>query len=339
MKALHQPYQPSINAPELYGDYWFNSAPLSIASSRGQNILLFFWNYTSPASLRILPLIQEWFATYVELGLICIGVHSPEFSFAAIPRNVEEFLKKRSIRFPVVADNDRLIAGAYRISRFPTLVLIGTNGNIYDSVSESFSVLRLERSIQYVLRQSGFFGELPILRSMDSERSQEHSAFEINTGYLHGSLGNVEGYSPELPSHYQDPTIYVEGKFYAHGIWRAERNAFHYEGEPNEGYVICRSEGENIDVLAGSGQKNSLRIKVDDASMLIGQMGSDVQRDPKGNSIVTVAEPQFVSVFRGVHNEEHFVKFIPGNSGITFYLFSLFKEQVHDDFDQTFHNN
>jgi thiol-disulfide isomerase/thioredoxin len=339
VKALHQTYHQSAKAPELYGDYWFNSAPLSIAAVQGQNILLYFWNYSSPSSLRILPLMKEWYATYAELGLVCIGVHSPEFSFATNPRKVDEFLKKQSIEFPVVADNDRLIAGAYRISNFPTLVLISANGNIYDMVAESFSVLRLERSIQYLLRQSGFFGELPPLRSMDSERSQEHTAHEITTGYLHGSLGNVEGYSPELPAHYEDPGIYIEGKFYAHGIWRAERNAFHYEGEPNDGYLICQSVSENIDVLVGSEQKSSLRIKVDDTSMLIGQMGSDIQRDPKGNSIVTVGEPQFVSVFRGTQKERHSVQFIPGASGITFYMFSFFKEQGSEGGDQIFHNN
>lgn len=339
MKALRQTYQPSIKAPELYGDYWFNSAPRSIASSHGQNILLFFWSYTSPASLRMLPILQEWFATYAELGLECIGVHSPEFSFATNPRNVEEFIKSHSIHFPVVADNDRLIAGAYRISAFPSLVLISGNGNIYDVVTESFSISRLERSIQYLLRQSGFFGELPMLRSLESERSQEHNAVEISTGYLHGSLGNVEGYSPELPSEYRDPNFYVEGKFYAHGIWRAERNAFHYEGVPNEGYLICQSEGDDIDVLAGSEQKSTVRIKVDDVSMFIEQMGADVKRDPKGNSIVTINEPQFVSIFHGTRKEKHSVKIIPANTGITFYMFSLFKGHVQDDTDQSFHNN
>ena len=339
MKTLRQSYQQPTKAPELFGDYWFNSVPLSIAAAQGHNILLFFWNYSSPASLRLLPLINEWFISYTELGLVCIGVHSPEFSFATNSAKVEEFLKKQRVQFPVVADNDRLIAGAYRISEFPTLVLIGSNGNIYDTVAESFSVVRLERSIQYLLRQSGFFGELPMLRSMESERSQEQNGFEITTGYLHGSLGNAEGYSPELPSEYRDPKIYVEGKFYAHGIWRAEKNEFHYEGETNDGYLICQSEGDNIDVLVGSDNKSSMRIKVDDASMPIGQMGSEVHRDPKGNSIVTIHEPQFVSVFRGDHKGPHAVKFIPGTAGVTFYMFSFYKEQQQDDSDQSFHNN
>ncbi len=328
-----------MKAPELYGDYWFNSPPLSIGAAVGQNVLLFFWNYTSPSSLRLLPLMKEWFSTYAEIGLICIGVHSPEFSFAADPKKVDEFLKKHSVDFPNVSDNDRLIAGAYRVSQFPSLVLISGNGNIYDVVTESFSVPRLERSIQYLLRQSGFFGELPMLKSIYSERSWEDSAVELSTGYLHGSLGNAEGYSPELAAEYRDPGIYVEGKFYAHGIWRAERHAFRYEGEPNEGYIICSSSGENIDALVGSAEKNSLRMKVDESQLLVEQMGPDVHLDAKGNSTVAVGDPQFLSLFHATTKDNHAVKFIPAGPGMTFYLFSLFTSLHERDVDHPIHNN
>ncbi len=339
LKHAYQQVQQTTKAPELYGDYWFNSAPLSIAAAHGQNVLLFFWNYSSPASLRLLPLMKEWWSTYTELGLLCIGIHSPEFSFAANPKKVEEFLKKHSVEFPNVSDNDRLIAGAYRVSQFPTLVLISGNGNIYDVVSESFSVSRLERSIQYLLRQSGFFGELPMLQSIESERSWEESAIELSTGYIHGSLGNTEGYSPELAAEYRDPGIYVEGKFYAHGIWRADRNAIHYEGEPNEGYLICTSAGENIDVLVGSNEKNSLRMRTDEAQLHVEQMGQDVKLDAKGNSVVSVWEPQFFSLFHATSKEHHAVKFIPGNAGMTFYKFSLFTSHHEQDVDHPIHNN
>lgn len=328
---LHQSHQ-LVKAPELYGDQWFNSEPLSIHASLGQNILIFFWNYTSPASLRILPTIKEWFATYSEIGLVCIGVHAPEFSFAKDLRKVEDMIAKQSIAFPVVVDNERLITDAYRVSNFPAVVLIGPNGNIYDIVTHLYSFSRLERSIQYLLRQSGFFGELPMLQSIESRPVTGRNRSEINTGYLHGSLGNSEGYSPELPAEYHDPKIYVEGKFYAHGFWHAERNAFRYVGKPNEGYLVCLSYGNNIDALFGNDKKTSLRIMVDEALMSLDQMGADIRRDAKGNSLVTVDEPQFVSVFRAKNREQHAVKFIPKHSGTAVYKLSLYSDD--DAFDE-----
>jgi thiol-disulfide isomerase/thioredoxin len=336
---LRQQYQQTMRAPELYGDQWFNSAPLSIRAAEGQNILLFFWNYTSPSSLLMLQTIKEWFENYAGLGLICIGVHAPEFAFAKQQKKVEEIILKYGITFPVVSDNERLIAEAYRITDFPAVVLIGGNGNVYDVVTQMFSIARLERSIQYLLRQSGFFGELPMLRSIEAEQSEIRHVSELTTGYLHGSLGNAEGYSPELEAEYRDPQIYIEGKFYAHGIWRAERNAFHYTGAPNEGYLVCHSGGENIDALIGSEQKASVGIKVDDASMLLEQMNADIKRDAKGNTCISVAEPQFASVFRGANRQQHAVKFIPMQTGITFYKFSFYKEHLPSGETHQIRNN
>ncbi len=340
MKALRQTYQPqTVRAPELYGDRWFNSEPLSLRAAEGQNVLLFFWTYTSPGSLRMLHVIKEWFEEYSELGLLCIGVHSPEFPFARQQRKVEEVLKQYDIRFPVVADNDRVIAQAYRIAELPSVVLVGSNGNIYDIVSSLSSFSRLERSLQYLLRQSGFFGELPPLRSYGDAPDGRGRSMELTTGYLHGSLGNTEGYSPELAAEYRDPQLYIEGKFYAHGIWRAERNAFHYDGPPNEGYLICSSGGEDVDVLVGSEQRTTVAIRVDDASMLLEQMNTDVKRDAKGNTSIAVNEPQFFSVFRASHREHHAVKFIPAQSGVTFYKFSLHSEPSAEDGSSLIRNN
>lgn len=340
MKTLRQTYQPqAVRAPELYGDRWFNSEPLSLRAAEGQNILLFFWTYTSPGSLRMLSVIKEWYEEYSALGLICVGVHTPEFPFARLPQNVDAVLRSHDIRFPIVADNDRVIAEAYRISELPSVVLIGSNGNIYDTVTALSSFTRLERSMQYLLRQSGFFGELPPLRSYGDAPDGRISSVEMTTGYLRGSLGNTEGYSPELPAEYRDPQYYVEGKFYAHGIWRAERNAFQYAGPPNEGYIICSSGGEDIEVLIGSEHKANVAIRVDDGSMLLEQMNTDVKRDAKGNTSIAVGEPQFFSVFRAVQKEYHVVKFIPAQTGVTFYKFSLHAHPSDADGTTLIRNN
>lgn len=330
MKTLRQTQQ-SVRAPELYGDQWFNSEPLSVHDSEGRSFLLLFWNYTSPSSLRMLSLVKEWHALYAEAGLQFIGVHVPEFSFASQRNTVTEALQRLQVTFPVVADNSRRIADAYRVTELPSLALVSGNGNIYDIVTSISSATRLERSIQYLLRQNGYFGDLPILQTYGIDPEELRTASEMTTGYLHGSLGNVEGYSPELPAEYQDPHIYVAGKFYAHGIWVAERNAFRYVGPPNEGYLICRSDGENIDVLVGAEQKAHLTVRLDDASLPLELMGSDTKRDAKGNTNAPVAEPQFLSLFRGKKHEQFAVKFMPSHAGVTVYKVSLFHDPLPAD--------
>ena len=333
VKTLHQTYQPT-KAPEIYGDHWFNSEPITIRDAHGEMVLLFFWDYTSPSSLRLLSLIDEWFHRYVPLGVQFIGIHSPEFSFAKNSDSVNAMVKKYGIKFPVVSDNEQFIANAYRISEFPSIALVDASGNIYDVAQHSFSATRLERSIQYLLRQSGFFGELPMLDSLYNEQLNDQSTFEIYTGYQHGSLGNTEGYSPEIPSIYEDPHYYVDGKFYAHGIWRASRNSFLYEGESQDGYLICTSNGTDVDVLIGSDKKKSVRVKIDDEQMPVELMGDDMRRDSKGNSILMTGEEQIVSVIHNQQSENHIVKFIPMNTGITFYMFSFQKAQLRKNVER-----
>jgi len=338
VKSLRQTYQPT-KAPEIFGDHWFNAEPITIRDFQGQLIVLLFWDYTSPSSLRLLPLVNEWFQRYAPLGAQFIGVHSPEFSFARDPNAVSSMLTKHEIKFPVVSDNEQFIANAYRISGAPSIVLIDASGNIYDVAQQSFSATRLERSIQYLLRQSGFFGELPVLDSLYNEQLNDQSTAEIYTGFLHGSLGNTEGYSPEMSAMYQDPHYYVEGKFYAHGIWRASRNSMVYEGESQDGYLICTSNGADVDVLIGSEKKESVRVKIGDDQMPVELMGDDMRRDSKGNSILTTGEEQIVSVVHNHQSENHIVKFIPMNSGITFYMFSFHKEQLRKNVERPISKN
>jgi peroxiredoxin len=338
VKQQHQQYQ-SIKAPEIFGDHWFNSEPITIRNLQGQLIVLLFWDYASPSSLRLLPLINEWFQRYTSLGSQFIGVHSPEFSFAKDPSAVNAMIKKYDMQFPIVSDNEKFIANAYRISGTPSIALIDVSGNIYDIAQQSFSVTRLERSIQYLLRQSGFFGELPVLDSLYKEPVNDQSTSEIYTGYMHGSLGNTEGYSPEIPSMYEDPHYYIEGKFYAHGIWRASRNSIVYEGESQDGYLICTSNGADVDVLIGSSKKESVRVRISDEQMPVELMGNDMRRDARGNSILTTGEEQIVSVVHNQQSENQIVKFIPMNSGITFYMFSFHKEQLRRNVERPISKN
>lgn len=335
MKSLHLTYQHS-RAPEIYGDYWFNSPPLAIRELQGRPVLLFFCDYTSAQSQELIPLVNGLSALYEEYGLACIAIHSPEFFFGKDPKRVEQWIKDNLILFPVLTDNERPITNAYRISSIPAICLIDNKGDIYDTITESFIPERIERSVQYLLRQSGYRGELPILVNPAYDISYSLSSKvvkEIYTGYYHGALGNPEGYSPELAAEYADPRLFFRGKFYAHGIWRAERNAFSYEGGPNEGYVICQTEGDMVDAVIGSTVKTSVRVESDEAAVKLIHMGNDLKKDKQGYTYLTVEEPQLFSLLQKNNDEQHSLRLTPMSSGVTFYMFSFGAKLSDDQFD------
>jgi hypothetical protein len=333
MKSLRMTYQPT-RAPEIFGDHWFNTDPISIRDLHGRPVVLFFCDRTSPQSQGLVPLFNGMHTLYYEYGLTCIGIHVPEFSFGKNPVKVEQWIHKNIILFPVVTDNERPIANAYRISAVPSICLIDNKGDIYDTIASNFIPERIERSVQYLLRQSGYRGELPILINPAFDRGYLLTGdmiSEIRTGYSHGALGNPEGYSPELSAEYRDPKFSVHGKFYAHGIWRAERDSFIYEGDHNEGYLLCETDGDELCVLAGADNKTSVTVVMDNSPLSIECMGNDVQKNKKGNTFIPVEDPQLFSIVKVPDNRNHTVRLIPQKRGVKIYMICSVSHSRSDD--------
>src|SRR5208283_5856050 len=167
-----------VQAPEIYGDFWFNSNPLTIRAMQGQVILLCFWDYTSESSLTTMSFVEEWDRRYKEMGLVVIGIHSPEFSFARNPKFVEGSLQRHGFHFPITTDNTSMMRDAYRVEELPTLFLLERDGSIYLTHSGEGGYERTERAVQTLLREAGFHGELPMLIGFSRVDEVLRSSFE-----------------------------------------------------------------------------------------------------------------------------------------------------------------
>ena len=78
-----------VRAPEI-GRVWLNSSPLSFRQLRGRAVLVDFWDYTCVNCIRTLPYVVAWNKRYKQSGLVVVGVHAPEFSFAREGSHVAE---------------------------------------------------------------------------------------------------------------------------------------------------------------------------------------------------------------------------------------------------------
>ena len=337
-----------MHAPEIYGDFWFNSEPLTIHAMHGEVILLCFWDYTSYASLHIVQYVQEWHRRYSDIGLVVIGIHSPEFSFARDPKLVEATVQRLDLQFPVTTDNTLMLRDAYRVQELPTTYLIDRDGSIYLTHPGEGAYEQIERAIQSLLREAGFHGELPLLMELARRNDIQESSFHrptpmIRTGYLHGSLGNVEGYSPELPAEYSDAEMYIEGKFYAQGTWLAKSDAFEYEGRGNDGYITVRYAGNNLSAVIAAAKKGTIVTVVqDDKPVPPDDRGDDISVDEQGNTILMVDEPKLFHAIRNKEFGEHVVKIIPMEKGTTLYSFTFGADPVsnlNDAGKKSYRNN
>src|SRR3989344_5156984 len=78
-----------------------------------------------------------WHKKYEDEGLVIIGLHTPEFSFEKIQKNVEKAVKDFGIEYPVVLDNDFSTWNAYENRYWPRKYLIDIDGYIvYDHAGE-----------------------------------------------------------------------------------------------------------------------------------------------------------------------------------------------------------
>jgi thiol-disulfide isomerase/thioredoxin len=85
---------------------WLNSSPLTPAELRGRVVLVDFWTYTCINWLRTLAFVRAWAAKYRDLGLVVIGVHTPEFPFEREAENVREAAQAMRVEYPIALDSD-----------------------------------------------------------------------------------------------------------------------------------------------------------------------------------------------------------------------------------------
>jgi hypothetical protein len=85
---------------------WINSKPLRLDQLLGNPMLLEFWDFCRPNSIRTLPYLRGWHERYADAGLQVIGVHTSGFEPSNDPDAVAAAVERLSIPYPVVVDAD-----------------------------------------------------------------------------------------------------------------------------------------------------------------------------------------------------------------------------------------
>lgn len=323
--------QRQFRAPEVYGDYWFNSDPVVMAGLRGYTVLVDFWSYTSLPCLNTLPYLKEWHRRYEERGLVILGVHSPEFAFARDAVNVRRAIEKLGIKYAVVMDNDFIAWGAYRNMAWPTKYLVDKNGFIRYLHSGEGSYQNFEHSIQSLLNESGYQHDLPLV--MDPVRESDRpgaicykATSDILTGWQRGTIGNIEGYAPESTMHYEDPGFYIEGRIYLHGNWLNSRDFLKLEeSEGTMGYLTLTYAAKEVyAVIKPEGEKNfQMFVQQDDAYLTRENAGEDIRFDEEGKSFVRVDEAKLFHLVRNKGYGEHKLRLSTRSNGFAMYSISF----------------
>ncbi|MGD0198078.1 MAG: DipZ protein [Solirubrobacteraceae bacterium] len=111
---------------------WINSPPLRMHELRGRPVLIEFWDFCRPNSLRTLPYIKAWNGRYADLGLVVIAAHCPGFRASADERNAREAVERLEIAYPVLLDTNFALWQEYENAGWPGRYLWSQDGLLRD---------------------------------------------------------------------------------------------------------------------------------------------------------------------------------------------------------------
>jgi hypothetical protein len=308
-----------VRASELLGNHWLNGAPMRLDECRGRVLLLLFLDSSCARSRRLVATAGAWRALYAECGLLAVGVHVPRFPFGRDPGPVGRALDELDPGFPVVMDNDALIASRYGVRALPALIVVDAEGYIRFRAEEEGHEEETEHVLHALLHEAGHCEDLPLPTSRAAQSGFRLRATpDLMTGYVRGSLGNVEGYSPESVVLYRDPTIYFDGRFYAAGEWLNGRTDLALTGP--EGDIIANYQAmEAHAVLEQSGEPAEIVVRQDDAYLTEQTRGADVRIAPDGRSYVLVEGPRTYQLVRNPAHGQHILRLHAGRAGLRAY--------------------
>jgi thiol-disulfide isomerase/thioredoxin len=118
-------------APEFApGTEWLQSKPLTLASLRGQVVVVHFWTFGCINCIHNYPAYKAWQKEYGGKGVTIIGIHTPEFEGEADVERVRAKAKQNGLTFPIAVDNKGLNWKNWNNRYWPSVYLIDKNGRV-----------------------------------------------------------------------------------------------------------------------------------------------------------------------------------------------------------------
>ena len=151
-----------VQAPEIArpGLQWFNTAaPIPIASLKGRIVLLDFWTEGCINCMHVIPTLKQIEAAFPDQVAV-IGVHSPKFANEQQAASVEDAIQRYEIHHPIVHDPKLTIWQAYGIQAWPTLVIVGADGNVLGEVPGEPDPDRALKAIGQLVAEASTAGTL-----------------------------------------------------------------------------------------------------------------------------------------------------------------------------------
>jgi hypothetical protein len=151
MVAVRAPVEHISAPPFPTGLPWINTATLRMDRQLGRPVLIEFWDFCRPNSIRTLPYLKAWHERYSERGLRVIGVHAGGFEPSREVDAVRGAVARLEVPYPVVVDTELEIWELYGNLGWPARYLFGQDGMLFEHHYGEGGYAETELAIQELL--------------------------------------------------------------------------------------------------------------------------------------------------------------------------------------------
>ena len=99
---------------------------------RDRPLLVEFWDFCRPHSMRTQPYLKAWHERYSVHGLRIVGVHSPGFEVSHDEQAVREAVARLGIEYPVLIDSELELWQEYENQGWPARYLFDGRARLFD---------------------------------------------------------------------------------------------------------------------------------------------------------------------------------------------------------------
>jgi len=118
---------------------------------RDRPLLVEFWDFCRPNSIRTLPYLKAWHERYADAGLRIVGVHSPGFDASRDETAVRAAVERLGIDYPVLIDTDFELWQDYENEGWPARYLFDGRARLFEYHLGEGAYEETERAIQELL--------------------------------------------------------------------------------------------------------------------------------------------------------------------------------------------
>jgi hypothetical protein len=314
--------------PSLEGaSAWLNGGPLTRDSLAHHPTVLYVWSDTDPLSLEMMQQVQGWQMAYGRYGVRVIGIHAPDFAFAANPAVATSVVRRMHLTFPIALDPEYNLRGKLggREER-PRVIVADASGRVLvdrgaDGGDEADRALRDQVRLLH-----------PEIAFPANPNAPEHAALPaeqprvVFLGTSHVRSGPLAGAAPGRTLTYGAQFRYqVEGDPYVPfpvGRWTPTAEGIVAARGGAANFVAIRSRAERVAAVIGPPPGGSSRVWIlaDDQWLASDARDVDAQVDARGASFVMVTEPRLYWLSKA---KAGVLKLSPDDPGVTFYSFAF----------------